>query len=373
MRTVVLGGYGNAGIRISRLLTGITDGEIIIAGRNPKKAEEAAASISAATGRALSWAGVDASDSEALARILEQAGLVIAATSSFDAENIIRAAVRTGTHYLDIFLSLPGKMEVLRTSEEEILKKGLCFITDGGYHPGVPGAMVRMAGTLLPILTKAEVGGCFSLDWRSIELSQSTRTEFLASLCEMNISAFVDGEWKESIRNLRQFDFGPPQGKASCFPMFMEEFRNLPKRFPSLSDTGFYIAGFHPAIDYLVMPACMAAARILPGKIDLISNFFTYSLKKLSRKKEWGILVLDAEGKSSGESSALQLRLAAPDPYDLTALPVISCLSQFFQGRKIAGIHTQAEYVDPLPFFLEMEKMGAELQLKIDGKSHKLE
>lgn len=372
MKTVVLGGYGNAGIRISRLLPGITEGEIVLAGRNLEKAETAAASVSAETGRIFTGAGVDASDPESLARILEQGDLVIAATSGFDAESIIRAAVKAGTHYLDIYLSNSSKMETLRASEEEIIRNGLCFITDGGFHPGVPGAMVRMAGVLLPALTKAEVGGCFSLDWSRIELSQSTRTEFLASLCEMDITAFVQGEWIESFRNLRKFDFGPPQGKASCFPMFMEEFRNLPVQFPSLRDTGFYIAGFHPVIDYLVMPACMAAARIFPGRMDSISNFFAWALRKFSRGKEWGILLLDAAETINGKGTALQLRMAAPDPYDLTALPVISCLRQFFQGRKIPGVHTQAEYVDPLPFFMEMEKLGVELQLKIDGEPLKL-
>ncbi|MFH1964208.1 MAG: saccharopine dehydrogenase NADP-binding domain-containing protein [Acidobacteriota bacterium] len=373
MKIVVLGGYGNTGIRISRLLAEVTDVDIVIAGRNQDKADRAAASIESATGGNLSGVRVEASDHGSLSKVLEHADLIIAATSGFDAESIINSAVATDTHYLDIYLSFPRKMEVLRSKEEEIIKKGLCFITDGGFHPGVPGAMVRMAGQKLPKMTKAEVGGSFSLNWSKTELSQSTRTEFLVSLCEMNISAFVQGEWKKSIWNLRKFDFGPQQGQAYCFPMYMEELRNLPEKFPALRDTGFYIAGFHPVFDYLVMPACMAAVKIFPGKADSISNFFIYSLKKMSKKEEWGILLLEAEEMNNGGRNTLQMRLEAPDPYDLTAIPVISCLSQFFQGLRTSGIHTQAEFVDPLPFFQEMEKMGVELQLKINGESLKLE
>ena len=373
MKTVVLGGYGNTGMRLSGLLPGITGGEIVIAGRNQDKADRAAASIASATGGRLSGVKVDASDPGSLEKLLEDAGLVIAATSGFDAESIINAAVETGTNYLDIYLSGPGKMEAFRSREKEIIQKELCFITDGGFHPGVPGAMVRIAGQKLPGMTKTEVGGSFSLNWNKTEFSQSTRTEFLASLSEMKISAFVQGVWKESIWNLRRFDFGQRQGQAYCFPMYLEEFRKLPEEYPSLKDTGFYIAGFHPVIDYLVMPACMAAVKTFPGKADKVSNIFTYCLKKFSREKEWAILLLEAEAVNHGARSTLQMRIASPDPYDLTAIPVISCLGQFFQGRQTTGIHTQAGFVDPLPFFQEMEKMGVEVQLKIDGESLKLE
>ncbi len=372
MKTVVLGGYGNTGMRISGLLPAITGGEIVIAGRNQDKANRAAASIGSVTGGNLSGVKVDASDPASLSKVLEDAELVIAATSGFDAENIINTAVETGTHYLDTYLSGIGKLEALLSREKEIIQKGLCFITDGGFHPGVPGAMIRMAGEKLPGMTKAEVGGSFSLNWNKTEFSQSTRTEFLTSLSEMKISAYIQGEWKDSIWNLRRFNFGQ-QGQAYCFPMYLEELRSLPEEFPSLKDTGFYIAGFHPFIDFLVMPACMAAVKIFPGKADKVSNIFTYFLKKLSREKEWAVLLLEAWAGSHYASNTLQMRVASPDPYDLTAIPVISCLAQFFQGRKFAGIHTQAEFVEPLPFFQEMEKMGIEVQLKIDGAPLKLE
>ena len=99
MRTVVLGGYGNFGARISRALAGNPGIELTIAGRDLAKARELARFCDAQA------AAIDAGAPD-LEAVLRGAGtqLVIHTAGPFQEQGygVARAAAAAGAHYIDL-------------------------------------------------------------------------------------------------------------------------------------------------------------------------------------------------------------------------------------------------------------------------------
>ena len=107
MSTVlVLGGYGNAGSAITRLLLAHSDHGIRIAGRHPDRARALIDELGAQDAEwpaRLEAVRVDASDRASLASALEGVDLIIAAAgTSRSAGTAVAAALSAGVDYLDI-------------------------------------------------------------------------------------------------------------------------------------------------------------------------------------------------------------------------------------------------------------------------------
>lgn len=369
MKIAILGGYGNTGIRIACLLAKHSDASIILLGRNGEKAEETAVSLHKQTNKEITGCYADASKPDTLLPVFADTDMVVVASSSADyVKQVADAALATKTDYLDINLSILDKLETLWNLEDAIVQKQLSFITDGGFHPGVPAAMVRYAAKHIPALTHANVGGSFQVDWASLDFSDSTMTEFVDELMKMDYSSFVNGRWQKTWKNMKQFDFGRQAGRQQCAPFFIEELRELPKQFPTLQETGFFIAGFSPVFDYVVMPVCYALAKLLPNRLDVAGRLFLSGLRKFASKNQWALLQLDAEGDVGKETAVLTLQLAHEDAYDLTAIPIAACLLQYIKGYRPPGVWTQGNFVEPVQFFQDIQQLGVEVSLTINDQ-----
>ncbi len=57
---------------------------------------------------------------------------------------------------------------------EEIQQAGCCFITDGGFHPGLPAFLVRYAAQYFDQLVCARVGSVIKEDWKKLDVENST-------------------------------------------------------------------------------------------------------------------------------------------------------------------------------------------------------
>ena len=157
MNTIlILGGYGATGRPLAKHLLAQTNYEIVIAGRNLDKAQAFVDSLH--NERAMAER-VDASDPASLKRALQGVDfLLVAAPTTHHTETVVHAALEAGVDYLDVQLS-DQKLDTLRAHEKEINDKKLCFVTEAGYHPGLPSAMIRYAASKLDCIEFSEDGG----------------------------------------------------------------------------------------------------------------------------------------------------------------------------------------------------------------------
>ena len=86
----------------------------------------------------------------------------IAAPTTHHTETVIRAAIQAGVDYLDVQLS-DAKLAALRACQHEFEKRNLCFVTEAGYHPGLPSVMVRYAAGKLDSIESAMTAGYLNI------------------------------------------------------------------------------------------------------------------------------------------------------------------------------------------------------------------
>ena len=252
---LILGGYGNTGRPIAELLLKETDVELILAGRDKEKAETLAKTLNEAFNvNRVSAMRVDAADSISLKNAFEKVDFVVTASSTIDyVQNVARAALEARIDYLDTQLSTEEKLTALRAMQNEIEQTGCCFITDCGFHPGIPAALVRHAGNYFENLEDANVGSVIKANWKEYSFSESTMVEMIDEFKHYRPIAYKKGEWKKlGWTDYKVFNFGKDTGKKYCVPMMMEEMSGLPDMFPSLKETGFFVSGFHWVTNYLV-------------------------------------------------------------------------------------------------------------------------
>jgi saccharopine dehydrogenase (NAD+, L-lysine-forming) len=279
-KIAVLGGYGNTGAKVAAHLARLGGFEVSVLGRDASRASALAARIKGATGALISGGWADAANPDSLRTALSGVDLVLSATSdTAHAGEVARAALELGCDYADTHLSSATKWDALRALAGQIRDRGLCFISDGGAHPGLPATMVRVVGADLALDTAA-VFGSFNIDWAGLNFGSNAPDDFVAELRAINPSALIDGHWRRSWQNRRTHDFGPPANGQDCIEMHLEEMRSLPGLFPTLRETGFFVGGFGGPIDRLVMPACLLALTLVPGQSNRIGRAFLGAIKR---------------------------------------------------------------------------------------------
>ena len=371
-KLLILGGYGNAGFLIARLLLQESDLGLIIAGRNIDRAQQAAKDLNREfhTDR-MSSRQIDATDPQSLRNAFVGVDIVVSASSTLDhVGDVARSALEAGADHLDIHLSSPRKMAVLNALRQKIESGGRCFITDGGFHPGVPAAMIRYAALKFDALEVADISAVFKINWKKLTLSDSTISEFAGELMNFNPLVMTNKEWiKTGITQSREFDFGEPFGKQKCLPMFLEELRSLPDVNPSLHQAGFHVAGFNWMTDYVIMPAAFAAFSLLGDRVKKpVATLFGWGLKQFSKPPFGCVLELEAGGMKDGRYNVMRMRLSHDDAYVLTAVPVVACLLQYLNGRiRRSGLWLQANVVEPVRFFHDVERLGVTVAIDRNG------
>lgn len=369
-KVLILGGYGNTGMLIAPLLLKEDNIELIIAGRNYDRAKDLAGKLNAEfqTNR-VTAARIDASDKEQIKKALQDIRIIVVASSTIDyTKNVAEAALETETDYMDIQLSSPFKLDILSALRKEIENRERCFITDGGYHPGVPAAMARQAASYFDKIEKANIKAAFKMNWKDLKFSKSTVDEFVNELIDYNPLVFKNRHWVPlNMKEAPKHDFGPGFGERYCIPMFMEELHTLPDTNPSLQEMGFYIAGFNRITDYIITPTVFMMAKLFGNRFkNQMSNLFYWSLKSFTKPPYGAVLELEATGEVNGESKSFYMRLYHEDPYFLTAAPAVACLLQYLKGTaKKTGLWFQANLVEPTQFFEDIERFGVEISIKM--------
>lgn len=363
LKVLILGGYGNTGLLIAKLLLQESNAHIGLAARNLTRIQQAANRLNHdyQTDRVFSQQ-LDAADLDSLTAAFEGVTIVVVASSTIDyTQNVLEAALNANADYLDVQLSSPVKLTALNARRNEIEARNRCVITDGGFHPGVPAAMVRYAATQLDTLSVANISAAFQLNWEKLNFSDATIVEFVDELTQFNPTVLSQQQWTQvPMGKTLEFDFGEPFGKRYCLPMFLEELRSLPETIPSLNEMGFYISGFNWVTDNLIIPITFTGLKVFPQKAKKpMGRFFAWGLKQFSHPPFGAVIQLQAKGIRAQQSCDISIRLTHDDAYVLTAVPAVACLLQYLNGdiRK-PGLWFQANLVEPIKFFDQISRLG---------------
>jgi saccharopine dehydrogenase (NAD+, L-lysine-forming) len=367
---LILGGTGMTGGLIARFLLNETSANLVLAGRRLDKAQRSAADLNRMVGEPrVSARSADAAEPSSLSQAFQGMDWIIAASSTAQyARNVAEAALQAGANYLDVQFSTQ-KYAALRSLESEIQRRGLCFITDGGFHPGLPAALVRWAALRLERLETANIGSVIQIDWRGLALSDATLDEMVTELMDTQSTFYRTGRWQRppwwNPAALRYFEFGPPFGRRYAMAMHLEEMRTLPEAYPSLVETGFFVGGFNWFVDYLVFPLLFGMLKLAPHRgLRPGGRMLLWGLRTFSRPPYGTLLKLEAHGQKDGHPEALNLLLSHPDGYVFTAIPVVACLLQCLDGSAVKpGLWAQAWIVEPERLLQDMQRMGIQLEI----------
>lgn len=366
MTILVLGGYGTTGSCIVSLLLKETSAKIRIAGRNFNKAAEAAKAWNDCSESSRVEAVMcDAAKPEDLAKAFVGIQLVVVSSCTAEfTQNIAVAALNAGADYLDLMYP-PYKLKVLRSLSEQITRGGRCFITEAGFHPGLPSALVRYADRCLSGVQKANVSTVMRIKMQG-PMPESAY-ELVEAFKDFKARIFKNGSWQEipmtSLKDFPKPKFGAIYGAQLCTPMFLEELQELPLLVPSLQETGFYVAGFNWFVDYFLLPAILFSLQLFPqATIKPAARLFFWVLKYFSTPP-FGVCVrLDAGRKTDGEESKLNIMLCHENAYVFTAIAVTACLLQYLDGTiRKPGLFIMGHLVDPLRLIADMQRLGVQI------------
>ena len=365
---LVLGGYGSTGRPLCNYLLQETDVNVVVAGRTLAKAEALAAELNSHFGGERATAvSVDAASQSSLEAAFAKVDNVVVASSTVQyTQTVARACLAAGVDYFDVNFSA-RKTAVLRQLAPEIEEAGLCFVTDGGFHPGVPAALVRYAAPRFDKLAQANVSSVIKIDWLRYNVGIDTAEEMAGEFMGMDSGYYRNGRWHKVVMmgmgSMLAFDYGAPFGKQYAVPMCLDEMRGLPDLIPSLQDTGFFVGSFNWFTDWFIMPIVAVGMKIHAGWKRPLGRLLLWSLRKFSRPPYGTILRLEARGKKNAEDCQLDLQMTHEDGYVFTAIPAVACLLQLLDGSaRQPGLQWQALIVEPERFLADMARMGINIQ-----------
>jgi saccharopine dehydrogenase (NAD+, L-lysine-forming) len=371
---LILGGYGNTGRPLAQHLLQETDAQVVIAGRSIEKARAIAQHLNTNfEAQRVTSLSVDASDRDSLYAAFGQVDLVVVAASTVAfVKQVATAALEAGIDYLDVQYST-HKLAMLQAMAPRIEAAGCCFITDGGFHPGLPAALIRYIAPCFDVLESARVGSVIKINWSGLDLGQATMVEFIGEFMDFQMLAFRHGRWQQtSLWNLMKpltMDFGREFGRQYAMPMFLEEMRAIPDLVPGIRETGFYVGGFNWFTDWLMSPLVILGLKLAPRRgLQPLARLFRWSLISFSRPPYGTMLKLEARGQKDGRAKVLDLTLYHPDGYVFTAVPVVATLLQLLDGSaRKPGLHFQAHIVEPQRLMRDMDRLGIEIIPRPNG------
>ena len=304
---LILGGYGNTGRPLARLLLQESDAKLVIAGRNLEKAKSFAEELNhAVDGNRVRPVYADASNLEKLKQAFTGVDFVVVASSTTQyAPQVAEAALEARIGYLDIQISTQ-KIALLKSMEDKIQEAGCCFITDGGFHPGLPAFLVRYVAQYFDQLVSARVGSVIKEDWKSLKVEDSTIYELVDLMNDYQMVSFKGGQWKKasmlSMSDFITMDFGGVFGKQYCAPMLLEEMRLLPQMYPTLMETGFFVGSFNWVVDWLIMPLTLVAMKLAPqAALKPMARWMRWGLNTFSKPPYGTMLNVESTGNKDGQ------------------------------------------------------------------------
>jgi saccharopine dehydrogenase (NAD+, L-lysine-forming) len=357
MKILVLGGYGSTGKLICDLILKTTAFEIVVAGPSLEKANTLKVTLQAKYGEdRVQSAQVDAKNKKKLITAFSECQLVIVAASTAKyAKRIAEAAIEARVDYIDIYFH-QSTFEDLLPLKEKIAEKELCFITQAGFHPGLPAVYMRKGYNYFDEYKKSIIAFTMKFHVESIPSVE----EIITSLGEHDYRFYKDGFWwKGSYRDYKKVDFGSDFGEKVSIPMYLKEIENLPSDL-GLEEAGIYTTGFNWFTDWIVFPLATLTQKMHLHALDHFwAKSLAFGINKFTSGKEGVVFMLIAEGVSRGKKKNLIIRSSYDNAYGFTAIPVVALIKQLTEGTiRKKGLWMMGNIAEPQDLIDRMVQLG---------------
>lgn len=355
MRIGVLGAYGNAGRALARLVTEHLSVDLRLIGRDPARLAHLCQELDSSR---VDCRLVGHDHAEGLGPALDGLDwLVCAASMADELPALAEQTAQAGLDWYDIGLTSAAKLRALR--EIAARHPTRTFITDGGFHPGIPGAMIRWAADEDHTVHSAWVCAVLRPDWSHYKFSKDTAFEFAREIVDFRCEAWVGDRWQKVGMKTRQVH-DPKLGHASCLPWFLHEMAVACREARCLTDAGFAVSGFDAWTDMVVLPCSLGLLKVFGMRArNLVGRWFLGSVQAGAKPPYGSALHL----KADGSTRALGMRVYHDDAYFLTAAPVVATFQQLLGGLPCAsGVHFQACVPEPHRFFADLASLGVTVE-----------
>jgi saccharopine dehydrogenase-like NADP-dependent oxidoreductase len=361
---LVLGGCGGTGRVLCKRLLDETDVDVIVAGRRADQAKALADALNHDVGgQRASAVFADASNRLSLVAAFAGVAMVVDATNAIpDVVAIAEETLSAGADFLDFHFEqrVPA---LLRDLEPSIRASGRCFITQAGFHPGLPAAFIRHAASSLHSCWTATIGMAMN---QPIEKAESIY-ELVDMVADYKAEVFDNGAWRTAgVSEVKTFDFGARFGIRRCYPLQLEEMRAMPDML-GLKETGVYVAGFNGFVDNVVIPLAMLLFKIKPGLgRKAIAELMLWGMNTFAGSRRGVTFVLQAEGEQAGRTVRIRIVAEHDDVYAFTAIPVVACIRQYLDGAIARpGLWMMGHVVQPDRLIADMTRMGVAVRTEI--------
>lgn len=361
-KILILGGTGFTGRLIARHLIERSDAIVTIASRRLDKAQQVVNDLGHDRPGRMVAVQAEAGDAAALRAVLPGHALVVVASpTTGHVETVTRAALECGVDYLDVQLGAK-KFAYLKSIAPEIEKAGRCFITEAGFHPGLPAALVRYAAEHLDRIETATTA-CYLSVPRDLPYSSAV-DELVDVFKHYQAQVFTRGDWtKPGQWQMKKIAFGGDLGVRQCYSMYFEELGILPGMFPTLREVGFYIAGSHWFTDWFIMPTGFVLLKLFPWATRTAGRLIWWGMTRFQKAPYRTELIVKAEGMHAGHPTSFEAAVSHRDAYELTAIPVVAALLQYLEGMsRKPGLWMMGHLADPRRLFTDMKRMGVKIR-----------
>jgi saccharopine dehydrogenase (NAD+, L-lysine-forming) len=222
--------------------------------------------------------------------------------------------------------------------------------------------MIRYAASKLDCIESARTAGYLNIG--DLEYTEAV-DELMEAFIHYQAQVYKNGAWTRSGSwDTRAFDFGNGIGKKNCYSMFFEELRRIPEMYPTLRDTGFYIAGSNLMADLILTPIVMVGLKLAPKRgIRPLGRLMWWAMNQ-SKPPYRVVLKVEATGQFRGRPAQVEASIEHEDGYELTAIPVVALLMQYDKVRQ-HGLHMMGHLAEPDCLFRDMEQMGVRVTTSI--------
>ena len=287
-RIVIVGGYGAFGWRAARLLSSDASLELIIAGRDPVRAADAAAELRQTARSKVESAALDASaaGTDELAALAPN--IVINASGPFQkgTHALVQACVGAGCHYIDL-ADARGFVAGIPAFDTMARNAGVLVVSGASSVPGLSSAVVNHYAPEFSSLTSLDIG---IAPGNSFDPGVGT-VEFVLGGVGAPLAMKLDGGWRRVYgwQGLRLQSFGEA-GRRFVGYVDVPDLDLFAHHYPTLETIRFQ-AGLEVSLFHLSL---WGASWLVRG--GLLHNPERFASRLLAAKKWLSFLGSDKGG-----------------------------------------------------------------------------